>query len=167
MLWGIIFLESVIIVIYFWDVCPIQSQQTPAQNIARRNTILDPARNVGISAVITTMQKFNLCLVHQNDDLMSPANIAPAPFSKVDFLVEIKWIFDVTLGKLHVDKGMSSETFACLMHFTGKRKGLGQMGCGGWISAALLVLLLESNQSYLSLVETWINSTAGMDCDGW
>lgn len=59
----------------------------------------------------------------------------------------------MTLGKLHVDKGMSSETFACLMHFTGKR-GLGRMGCGGWISAALLVLLLESNQSYLSLVET-------------
>ena len=89
------------------------------------------------------------------------------PFSKVDFLVEIKWIFDVTLGKLHVDKGMSSETFACLMHFTGKRKGLGRMGCSVWISAALLVLLLESNQSYLSLVETWINSTAGMACDGW
>lgn len=165
MLWGIIFLESVIIVIYFWVVCPIQAQQTPAQNIARRNTILDPARNVGISAVITTMQKFNLCPLHQNNDLM--LTLLQPLFSKVDFLVDIKWIFDVTLGKLHVEKGMSSETFACLMHFTGKRKGLGRMGCGGWISAALLVLLLESNQSYLSLVETWINIMAVMACDGW
>lgn len=91
MLRGMIFLESVVIVIYFRDVHPIQSQQRPpAQNIVRRNTILDTARYMGISAVMITMQKFQFVPCKRwSDELIQQFCSSPNLTLSV-LLVEIK-----------------------------------------------------------------------------